>query len=45
MRMQAVVALAKLQEADEPDSDDEDDEPELSVTQVLMDVLTHDPAA
>jgi condensin complex subunit 3 len=45
--MQAVVALSKLQEADEPDEDDEDEEdnPEQNVTQVLMDVLMHDPAA
>lgn len=45
VRMQAVVALAKLQEADEPDEDEEEDEDELTVTQVLIDVLTHDPAA
>lgn len=45
--MQAVVALSKLQEADEPDDDGEDDDenPEHSVTQVLIDVLMHDPAA
>ncbi|SGY69030.1 BQ5605_C004g02943 [Microbotryum silenes-dioicae] len=42
VRMQAVVALAKLQEADEVDEDDDD---ELSVSDVLIDVLTHDPAA
>ncbi|KDE08656.1 hypothetical protein MVLG_01115 [Microbotryum lychnidis-dioicae p1A1 Lamole] len=41
VRMQAVVALAKLQEADEVDEDDD----ELSVSDVLIDVLTHDPAA
>ncbi|SCV72496.1 BQ2448_4033 [Microbotryum intermedium] len=41
VRMQAVVALAKLQEADEADDDDE----ELRVSDVLIDVLTHDPAA
>jgi condensin complex subunit 3 len=45
VRMQAVVALAKLQEADEPDEDEDEDEDELTVTQVLIDVLTHDPAA
>lgn len=47
VRMQAVVALSKLQEADEPDDDDdeEEDNPEHNVTQVLMDVLMHDPAA
>lgn len=48
VRMQAVVALAKLQEADLPDSDqdsDDEEDPESNVTQVLIDVLTHDPAA
>lgn len=45
VRMQAVVALSKLQEADEPDEDDDDEDPEQNVTQVLMDVLMHDPAA
>ncbi len=42
VRMQAVVALSKLQQADE-DAEPEDDEE--SVTAVLVDVLTHDPAA
>lgn len=45
MRMQAVVALAKLQDADEPQSDDEEEDDEPSVRDVLVDVLTHDPAA
>jgi condensin complex subunit 3 len=45
VRMQAVVALAKLQDADEPDSDDEEQDDEPSVSEVLVDVLTHDPAA
>ena len=42
--MQAVVALAKLQDTDEVDDEEEEgDEP--SVQEVLIDVLTHDPAA
>ncbi|KAK4056299.1 chromosome condensation complex Condensin, subunit G [Microbotryomycetes sp. JL221] len=46
VRMQAVVALSKLQEADEADSDDEDsNDPDQNVTMMLMDVLLHDPAA
>ena len=56
MRQHAVVALSKLQHADEgadeDDSDeDSDDEEEKdkgdkrSVTEVLVEVLNHDPAA
>ncbi|KAK4049423.1 chromosome condensation complex Condensin, subunit G [Microbotryomycetes sp. JL201] len=44
VRMQAVVALSKLQEAD-ADSDDEEEDPESNVALVLVDVLMHDPAA
>lgn len=43
VRMQAVVALSKLQQADD-DEAAADDEEETSVTAVLVDVLTHDPA-
>lgn len=46
--MQAVVALSKLQDADaaeESDDDDSDQEDKTSVAEVLIDVLTHDPAA
>lgn len=52
MRQHAVVALSKLQDADEgagdsdDDSDDEDEGKEKkSVTEVLIGVLNHDPAA
>jgi condensin complex subunit 3 len=47
VRMQAVVALSKLQTADdEEESDDDDTEVEATrVADVLIDVLTHDPAA
>lgn len=56
VRQHAVVALSKLQDADEgaadSDSDDDsDDEGEKdkrdkrSVTEVLVEVLSHDPAA
>lgn len=47
MRMQAVVALSKLQSADEDqESDDDDTEVEAQrVADVLVDVLTHDSAA
>lgn len=45
--MQAVVALSKLQTADDDiESDDDDTEQEAQrVTDVLIDVLSHDPAA
>ncbi|GAA5928774.1 hypothetical protein JCM3775_004631 [Rhodotorula graminis] len=56
VRQHAVVALSKLQDADEgaadsdsdDDSDDEDDKDKgdkRSVTEVLVEVLSHDPAA
>ena len=47
VRMQAVVALSKLQSADDDEeSDDDDDEGEATrVSEVLIDVLTHDSAA
>lgn len=54
VRVQAVVALAKLQEADSVESDDEDDEDsddefsesrKTKVADVLIDVLEHDAAA
>lgn len=45
MRMQAVVALAALQDADEDIEDEDEDEPTLRVADVLLDVLCHDPAA
>ncbi|GAA5979389.1 hypothetical protein JCM10908_002905 [Rhodotorula pacifica] len=55
VRQHAVVALSKLQDADEAvddsDSDEEDSDDEAakaakqSVTDVLVDVLNHDPAA
>lgn len=50
VRMQAVVALSKLQDADaaeesdDDDSEDEDEGQNLSVAEVLIDVLSHDPA-
>lgn len=55
VRQHAVVALSKLQDADEDveDSDSEEDDSDggvakdakRSVTEVLVDVLNHDPAA
>lgn len=42
VRLQAVVALSKLQEADE---DEEDEDDEKSVSEVLIDILNHDSAA
>lgn len=52
VRQHAVVALSKLQDADEgagdseDDSEDEDEGKEKkSVTEVLIGVLNHDPAA
>ncbi|GAA5901902.1 condensin subunit YCG1 [Sporobolomyces salmoneus] len=48
VRLQAVVALSKLQEADEDeeeeDSDDEE-EAKKSVSEVLIDIMNHDSAA
>lgn len=50
VRMQAVVALSKLQDADaagesdDDDSEDEDEEEILGVAELLIDVLSHDPA-
>ncbi|GAA5963743.1 hypothetical protein JCM3765_006835 [Sporobolomyces pararoseus] len=48
VRLQAVVALSKLQEADEEeedeDSDDEEEE-KRSVSDVLVDIMNHDSAA
>ena len=47
VRLQAVVALSKLQEADEDEDDEDDDEEEekKSVSEVLIDILNHDSAA
>ena len=43
VRMQAVVALSKLQQAE--DEEDQGEDEEENVTAVLVDVMTHDPAA
>lgn len=40
VRVQATLGLAKLQSAD-----DEEDEDEESITEVLLDLMRHDPAA
>jgi len=48
VRLQAVVALSKLQEADEDDDSDdsdEEDEEKKSVSEVLIDIMNHDSAA
>jgi condensin complex subunit 3 len=48
VRLQAVVALSKLQEADEDDEDedsDEEDGEKKSVSEVLIDIMNHDSAA